>query len=222
MHVHSEPFVHPHVKIDVAVSAARITIGQAANSHLERLLVQSPLVGGPHVNFTNDSGRCYIRYRFPVSIFFNVHGTDIEDGRRRVIRLDFLRSRQGIQVATPFSSDQFQTCKTQRYRFRPSLCKHPNESNRPKVRYAADLIIKFPHRNLELVPPNNAFFLVCRRHRLLKRVRDVVFSNVKFSKVLRPQRNLVLKVTLNGGQGYVLVDVFRVWNGCACDWIAIG
>ena len=222
MHVHSETFVHPHVKIDVAVSAARITIGQAANSHLQRLLVQSALVGGPHVNFTNDSGRCDIRYRFPVPIFFNVDGTDIEDGRRRVIRLDFLRSRQGIQVATPFSSDQFQTCKTQRNRLRPSLGKHPNESNRPKVRYAADPIVIFPDGNLELVPSNHPFFLVCRCHRLLKRVRDVVFSNVKFSKVLRPQRNLVLKVTLNGGQGNVLVDILRVGNGRTCDGVAIG
>ncbi len=80
MNVHPEPFVHPHVKIDVAVSAARITIGQSTDSHLERLLVQSPLVGGTHVNFTDDSGRSYIRHRFPVSIFFNVDGTDIEDG----------------------------------------------------------------------------------------------------------------------------------------------
>ena len=56
---------------------------------------------------------------------------------------------------------------------------------------------------------------------LLKRIRDVVATNVVFSQVLRPQRDFVLEVTLDGRQGDVLVDVLRIGNGRGGDGVPI-
>ena len=220
--IHAQALVHPHVEIDVAVCTARIAIFQSANGHFQRLLIQTALVRGPYIDFTDDARRRHIWDRFPVSVFFDVDRTDGKRSGRRVIGLNLLWTREGLQVATPFSSNQFQASKTQCDRLRPPLHKHSDEPDGSEIRNSAHAVIELPHGNLELVPTDGPVLVIGRGHHLLERVGDVVATDIEFSQVLRAQRHLVLEIAFDRGKRNVLVDVLRVRNGRGGYWVTVG
>ena len=86
---------------------------------------------------------------------------------------------------------------------------------------APDTRFEFPNRNFELVPADGAFLTIGRFSHRLKRIRDIVVADVHLPHILGTERYLVLEITLNRGQGDVLVDILRVRNRCRSDRVSI-
>ena len=187
VHKHLQALVHPHVEIDVAVCRPRVAILEPANGELKRLLIQSALVRGAHIDFTQNARRGHVRHRLAVAVFLNVHRRNVEGRRRGIIWLNLLWPGKRLQVPPPLPANQLQPRKPQRHRLREPLQEHPNEPDGPEIRDATDLPIELPNRNFELIPPDRLRLPIRRLHGLHKRVRDVVPTDVVLAQILGPQ-----------------------------------
>ena len=126
-------------------------------------------------------------------------------------------------VPAPFATHQLNARKAQRDRLLPTLHEHPHEPDGTEIADAVEGLLVFFDRNLELVPLDGALF--CRPVGFghgLQNVREVPFADVVGRQIRRSHRNLILVVRLDGAQGQILVDVFRVRNRRLGDGVPVG
>ena len=223
MHEHLEALVHPHVEVDVPVSRPRIPVFQAAHLKRQRLLVQAALVQVGGVDFLVDARGNHVRDRLTHPVFLQVHRRQRKLRSGRVVHLDFLQAGQALLVPAPFATHQLNARKAQRDRLLPTLHEHPHEPDGTEIADAVEGLLVFFDRNLELVPLDGT--LLCRPVGFghgLQNVREVPFADVVGRQIRRSHRNLILVVRLDGAQGQILVDVFRVRNRRLGDGVPVG
>ena len=222
VHEHAQALVHAHVEVDVAVGRPRITVLQAADLQLQRLLVQLGLVGRGHIDLPDDARGRDVVDRLTVAVLLDVHRADGELRVGRVVRLDLLRSGQGLVVLPPFTADQLEPRETQGHGLAPPGHEDPHETDAPEIADAADARFEIPDRHLELEPLHLTGLPV--GHGLVghEHVGEVVAADVRLVEVSGAERDAVLEVTLDGAQGQVLVEVLRVGEGRGGNGISLG